>query len=248
MDKTDVAWMSTEGVNRSTMIVVAIILIMLIILLIIRAIMVRRKADSAQSRSPDSSSPAVVKPKQNKKKHRDQSSYETRAAVPLSQMRQDQMRIKPYEGTISQSPIVNTPVVHFQQGHVVQAQQIINTEKSEIHETPVEGCSSGNCGAQLQATPQLVQAQQNIHQPSKEIPAYPQRQPIVRNPQAGIRGRNFPNRAQPVRQPVQQAKVVQPEPVDEEDQEDNQEEQELQQEQLDSQPRSNYRLVRGRAE
>lgn len=252
MDQPNLKWLSLEGISRSTIIVIVVIIIILVILLIVRAILVRRNANDASSRSTDSSSHGGVR---RIKDHRREKNYayeqgvrhHAHTAAPATQEKAPQQAplvvnagSPSAEAKIVQPPIVNAPVVHFQQGPVVQAQQVIQTEK-------LETCTAGNCGAQLEATPQLVQAQQNIHQPSKDVPAYPQRQAPVRNPRAAMHARTFPNRVQPVRQVVQQAKIAEPEPVDDEEIQDDEELEEQEAESV-SQPRSNYRLVRGRSE
>lgn len=210
MDQENLPWLSLNGISRTTIIVVVVIIVVLVILLIVRAIMVRRKADEALSKSSSSSSDG----KRIKHKRRDDSHrYETRAAIQDKPTEHQIPVIVNAPIPIVQPPIVSAPVVQFQQGSVVEAKPVINTEKSEP-------CASGNCGAQLEASPQLVQAQQNIHQPTREIPAYPQRQPIVRNPRPAAR--------------IVQNQVV-AEPINDEEVQDK----------PVTQPRSNYRLVRG---
>ncbi|MBA3755901.1 MAG: hypothetical protein H0X02_06605, partial [Nitrosomonas sp.] len=54
IDQRSLSWLSLEGVNRSTMIVVIVVIVILVILLIVRSIMVRRKADEARSNSSES--------------------------------------------------------------------------------------------------------------------------------------------------------------------------------------------------
>jgi hypothetical protein len=191
-----------------------IVIIVLVVLVIIRGIIVRRKADAATSVSPDSDDrrrrriKARAANKASEEGHGPP--FRPRVELPATQ---PTMHVATGHPIVNQQPnigtVVNVPptvhnhVVQFQQGQVVEAKNIINT-------TPT--CNGGNCGEQLEATPQLVQAQQNIHHPNKEIPAYPQRQ-------AGIRNARFA--AQQQRASGQQHEVQ-------------------------SQPKSNYRLQRGR--
>jgi hypothetical protein len=232
MDQRGVAWMNFDGVSRSTVAIVVIVIIVLVILLVIRAIIIRRKADAATSVSPDSDDRRRHRRiKAHAEKHRSRGPEEGRppfrpqvtvptAIQPSINVAASHPNInsqQPNIGTVFNVPPVvhEQKAVHFQQGHVVEAKNVINTHPSSlstVNQTNTPTCTGANCGEQLEATPQLVQAQQNIHHPNKEIPAYPQRQ-------AGIRNARFA--AQQQRVPVQQHQVQ-------------------------SQPRSNYRLQRGR--
>lgn len=263
MDQTGVAWLNFDGINRSTVAIVVIVIIILVILLIVRAIMVRRKAAHASSVSPDSDDKLRHRRvKVHSENHHHNSSdpdqnpdhpahlYKRyQAELPRASLQdspQPQIPVaasapvvnaNPGIGTIinvppmvSQQPVQNH-VVHFQQGQVVESKNIINTQPPT--------CSGANCGDQLQANPHLVQAQQNIHNPSPEIPAYPQRQAAIRNARLA---------AQQQRRPVQQPTARSPQPKSAQALQRTQPSKPVQAQQVQnqSQPRSNYRLQRGR--
>lgn len=240
MDQRGVAWMNFDGVSRSTVAIVVIVIIVLVILLVIRAIIIRRKADAATSVSPHSDDRRRHRRiKAHAENHRSRGPEEGRPPfrpqVTLPTVIQPSINVAASHPNInSQQPNIGTvfnvpPVVHeqkavhFQQGHVVEAKNVINTHPSslsaidQLNNTNTPTCTGANCGEQLEATPQLVQAQQSIHHPNKEIPAYPQRQ-------AGIRNARFTAQQQRASSHQQQRQV----------------------ESQQIQPRSNYRLQRGR--
>lgn len=234
MDQQNLTWLSFDGLNRSTVAIIVIIIVILVILLIIRAIIIRRKASESTSLSPDAQEYARRKrisdsgPEEGHgHRHGD---FHVRTAPPAITHDKVAVETKPVNlGTVvSVPPTQNkteTRNVHFQQGPVVQTPQVINPEISNKDQQEVDNaCPNGDCGAQMQAEPRLVQAQQNIHAPSPEIPAYPQRQTNLRNQRFAAQQRR----------PIQPQKPTAQQPT------------EKQNPSVVQQPRSNYRLQRGR--